>query len=256
MNSLSVSLFQAFGWGFVSASAFLIGALLGIFGSLPHKAIARTMAIGAGLLLAAASIELSIEALKNAAPILVVVVLLSGAAIFSFLNAVLAANGAKHRKRCGQCVAQPSEVERAGSGTAIALGTAIDAIPEALILGVWLSAHGLDAVLIAAITIANFPEALSAAEGMRRADRPVGWILGMWGGIAAMTTVLTGVGFALAGSSSQSSVAILQAFAAGALISMVSETMLPEAVHDTPHYVGLVATVGFAILLLLHAFSA
>lgn len=139
------------------------------------------------------------------------------------------------------------------SGLAIAMGTAMDAVPEALVLGLVLHTHGPDAALIAAITLGNLPEAMSASAGMRMADRSIGWILRLWGLVAVATTLLTGAGFALAGVLSEGSALLLQAFGAGALLAMISETLLPEAADDGLGYSGLVTAIGFAALLLLAA---
>lgn len=169
------SITVATAWGALTASGILVGALLGLFARLRHSAIARSMSIGAGLLLAAASVELAAEVLKIT-PYVGILVLLIGAASFSAGNAWLSAQGAKHRKRCGECVAQPTEAEMPNSGLAIAMGTAMDAVPEALVLGLVLHAHGPDAALIAAITLGNLPEAMSASAGMSAANRSNGWV--------------------------------------------------------------------------------
>lgn len=244
------SVVTAVAWGGVTAAGIMAGALLGIFARLTHGAIARSMSVGAGLLLAAASVELAAEVLK-VAPYKGILVLLIGATAFSAGNAWLSGRGAHHRKRCGECVAQPSEAEMPNSGLAIAMGTAMDAVPEALVLGLVLHAHGPDAALIAAITLGNLPEAMSASAGMRAANRSVGWIVRLWGLIAVATALLTGAGFGLAGIVDDTAALLLQAFGAGALLAMVSETLLPEAAHEGPAYSGLVTAIGFAALLLL-----
>lgn len=254
MNVPTESLAGALWWGWVAASGIVLGAVLGVFGRLQHTSIASTMAFGAGLLLAASSVELAAEAL-DAGPWTAVVTLLAGATCFSLANDVLATRGAKHRKRCGECVGQPTELEQPGSGTAIALGSAIDALPEALVLGLTLRTTGPDAALLAAIALSNLPEAISGAAGMRGAGRRLPWVFGVWGTIAVATTLLTAAGFSLAGVLSNGWAAPLQAFGAGALIAMVAETMIPEAVEGTPRFSGLVAAAGFAALLLLGALT-
>ena len=118
-----------------------------------------------------------------------------------------------------------------------------------------LHAHGPDAALIAAITLGNLPEAMSASAGMRAANRSAFWILRLWILIAVATALLTGAGFALAGVLTEDTALLLQAFGAGALLAMVSETLLPEAAHEGPGYSGLVTAIGFAALLLLTVLS-
>jgi ZIP family zinc transporter len=80
-----------------------VGAVAGSFSRLTHHAIALVMSVGAGLLLAAASLELAAEAIRIAGPMPAVFSLLVGAAALSAANAHLARFGAAHRKRCGEC---------------------------------------------------------------------------------------------------------------------------------------------------------
>lgn len=247
MTSLSSPLF----WGSISVSGIIVGALIGIFAPLTHRTIAATMAVAAGLLLAAATVELAAKAITLTSSLAGgFAALMIGAVGFSWANSVLSSIRAGDRKRCGICVSQPSETSNPGSGNAIALGTAMDAIPEALVLGLTLKTHGPEAALIAAIALGNLPEAISGSAGMQAAGRSVKWILGVWGTVAVGTVVLTGAGFLVAGSLSPSLTAALQLFGAGALIAMVTETIIPEAVHGTPKFAGTVTAVGFAALLL------
>jgi ZIP family zinc transporter len=138
---------------------------------LRHRAIAAFMSLGAGVLLSAASFKVASEALMLAGAAVTTSGIIAGVATFSITNAVLVS--AKHRKRCGECKSQPSETEVPGSGTSIALGTGLDALPEALVLGVSLRAGGPDLALVSAIALANVPEALSGTGRVSRlAHRP------------------------------------------------------------------------------------
>lgn len=251
MSATMTTLSGAFFWGLVSVSGIGVGALIGIFAPLSHRTVAATMAVAAGLLLAAATLELAADAIRLAPSLAIgFAALMVGALGFSGANAALSAAGAADRKRCGECVAQPTEAASPGSGYAILLGTAMDAVPESLVLGLSLHTHGPEVALIAAITLGNLPEAISGSAGMRHAGRSVQWILGIWGIVAAGTVALTGAGFWLAGSLSPGLVAALQLFGAGALMAMVTETVIPEAVHGTPRFAGTIAALGFAALLL------
>jgi len=252
MDSTILDLAAALGWGLVSVAGLAVGAFIGLYGSLKHRSVAATMAVAAGLLLAAATVELAANAIEIAPSAAAgLLALLVGAVAFSCANAALAARGAADRKRCGECVAQPQESLAPGSGLAIALGTAMDAIPEALVLGLTLKSVGPQMVLITAISLGNLPEALSGSAGMLAAGRKPGWILSVWGAVAIATVALTGMGFVLAGSISPGMSAVLELFGAGALIAMVTETIIPEAVHGTPRFAGTVAAVGFGALLLV-----
>ncbi len=171
----------AFCWGLASASGALVGVTLGLVTHLRHRAIAAFMSLGSGVLLSAA--------LMLAGAASTVGGIVAGAATFSIANAALAT--ANDRKRCGECKPQPSEAEAPGSGTSIALGTALDAVPEALVLGVTLRAGGPDLALVIALSLANVPEALSGTAGMRLASRSATYVLILWSGTTLFATAIT-----------------------------------------------------------------
>ena len=239
----------AFCWGAAAASGVLVGAILGLITDLGHRAIAAIMSLGAGVLLSIASVEVASEALMLAGAASTVGGIVAGAATFSIANAALVT--ATDRKRCGECKPQPSEADAPGSGTSIALGTALDAVPEALILGVTLRAGGPDLALVAALALSNLPEALSGTAGMRLASRSSTYVLSLWSGIALGTAAATALAFYFLSDLGPHATAILKAYGAGALIAMAAETMIPEAFHNGPRYSGLLAAAGFAALILL-----
>ncbi len=243
----------ALAWGGVSSVGLLVGAIAGSFSRLPHRAIAMAMSVGAGLLLAGVSLKLAADAVGMAGPMAVAVSLLLGAAVYSASNALLARFGAAHRKRCGECVQQPSEAQRPGSGVAIALGNALDAVPEALVLGIALRDRVVPLALVVAFSVGNLPEALSSAAGMRLAGRSYRYIFLLWTLIAVGATVAIALGYVAFSSLSQAWTPRLQAFGAGALLAMTAETMIPEAFHNSPRFSGLLAAFGFGLLLLIDA---
>jgi ZIP family zinc transporter len=240
----------AMGWGALSSVGLVVGAVLGVFSRLRHRQIALVMSVGAGLLLAAASLALATDAIRTAGRVPAVLSLLLGAVVLSAVNTWLARLGAANRKRCGECTPQPSEAQQPGSGLAIAIGTAVDAVPEALVLGLTLRERAAPLVLLIAIAVGNLPEALSGAAGMRSAGRSPRNILVLWSAIAVGTALTTGAGygaFALLGRSAP----LLQAFGAGALLAMTVETMIPEAFHNSPRFSGFLAVIGFSVVLLM-----
>ena len=103
----------------------LVGAIAGLFTRMPHQPIAMAMSVGAGLLLAAVSLRVAVDAFRGAGPIAAALSLVLGAAVFSAIN-ILERFGAAHRKRCGECIQQPAESQRPGSGVAVALGNALE----------------------------------------------------------------------------------------------------------------------------------
>ena len=183
----------AFCLGLVAASGALVGAILGLITRLRHRSIAAFMSLGAGVLLSAASFKVASEALMLAGAAPAVAGIVAGAATFSIANAALVP--AKDRKRCGECKPQPSEIEAPGSGPSIGLGTTLDAVPEALVLGVTLRAGGPDLALVIALSLANVPEALSGTAGIRLASRSSAYVLILWSGPTLVTAAITALAF-------------------------------------------------------------
>jgi zinc transporter, ZIP family len=252
MPTITADVWAALAIGGVSSAGLLVGAIAGSFAQVRHHRIALGMSVGAGLLLAAVSLKVAVDVIRAAGPLAAAVCLVAGAALFSGSNAMLARFGAMHRKRCGECIQQPNESKHPGSGVAIAVGNALDVVPEALILGVALQERAAPLVLVTALSLGNLPGALSSATGMRAAGRSYTYILVVWGviGIGVATAVAAGyVGF----SSLSAWPLRLQALGAGALLAMTAETMIPEAVHDSPRFSGLLAAFGFGLLLLVDA---
>jgi len=253
MPTSAAEVWTVLAWGAVSSIGLLVGAIAGSFSRIPHHAIAMTMSVGAGLLLAGVSLKVAADAIRIAGPVAAAVSLLLGAALFSASNALLARFGAAQRKRCGECVQQPAESQRPGSGVAIALGNALDAVPEAIVLGIALRNRLVPVALVFAFSLGNLPEALSSTAGMRVAGRSYTYIFLLWSAIAIGAAVATAAGYVGFGSLSESWPPRLQAFGAGALLAMTAETMIPEAFHNSPRYSGLLAVFGFVLLLLVDA---
>ena len=251
MPTNAAEVWAALAWGGVSSVGLLVGAIAGSFARMSHHAIAMSMSVGAGLVLAAVSLKVAAEAIRMAGPVAAALSLLLGAAVFSASNALLAHFGAAHRKRCGECVQQPAESQQRGSGVAIALGTALDAVPEAIVLGIALRDRVVPLALVIAFSVGNLPEALSSAAGMRAGGRSYTYIFLLWNAIAIGAAVAIAAGYVGFGLLSEAWPSRLQAFGAGALLAMAAETMSPEAFHNSPRFSGVLAAFGFSVLLLV-----
>lgn len=243
--------FMAAGWGLLVSLGLIAGAVAGLYSPLRHRGITSILAAGAGILIAAASLDLIASAVRSAGATAAGVALILGAGAFSGANALIAGK-AKHRKRCGECMPQPSESNAPGSGLAIAIGTLMDAIPEAIVLGLETTRMAMPgAGLVAAFALGNFAEALSSASGMELAGRSKRYIFGLWALAALLMTILAGASAAIAGLAPRGTIGLCNAFAAGALLAMVVETMIPEAAADSAPFNGVLAVFGFLALLLL-----
>lgn len=169
---------QAFGWGLLSGSALLLGAVIGYTVALPKRLVAAVMAFGAGVLIAAMAFELMEEAVVRGGFAATAAGFLGGALVYTLVNLALTARGGQHRKRSGG--QQASEEEQEGSGLALAAGALLDGIPESIVIGVSLIEGGaVSLVAVVAVFLSNFPEGLASAAGMKRAGRSKAYIFGL-----------------------------------------------------------------------------
>ncbi|GAA3341720.1 ZIP family zinc transporter [Amorphoplanes nipponensis] len=235
---------QAGGWGLLAGSALLVGAGIGYLTRIPQKVIASIMAFGAGVLLSAVSFELMAEAYEGGGLGPTSLGAIAGAVVYTGANVLLARRGARHRKRSGD--QQPSEDEQGGSGTALAFGALLDGVPESIVIGTSLLAGGAVSVAtVAAVFISNVPEGLSSAAGMRRAGRSRTYVLGLWGGIALISGLAALAGYTVLGGVAPGILAAITALAAGAILTMIADTMIPEAFEKTHLAMGLITLLGF-----------
>lgn len=235
---------QAGLWGFVAGAALLVGAAVGYFVHVPRRLIAAVMAFGSGVLISALSFELMEEAYQRGGFDSTSLGFLGGAAVYTAANYLLSRKGAKHRKRSGG--QQPSEHEDEGSGMAIAVGALLDGIPESIAIGLSMLAGGVVSfVAVAAIFLSNIPEGLSSAAGMKKAGRTARYIFGVWAGIAVLSGLAALGGYTLFRGVSPDTVAATTAVAAGAILAMLVDTMIPEAFEQAHDFAGLIAVLGF-----------
>jgi zinc transporter, ZIP family len=252
-----VAWIEAAGWGGLASFGLIVGALAGLFSPLEHRGIARAMAVGAGVLLATASLDLTITAISRSGALQTALFLALGAGSFSLVNAWLARRGAKDRKRCGGCVQQATESMHPGSGVAIAIGTVFDSAPEGIVLGIETArSGGPQLAVLMAFMLGNFPEALSATAGMDVAGRSRRYIFGVWLAAALFMSAVAALSAAFLLEMPVAAESWIDAFAAGALLSMTVETMIPEATQDAATLNGVLATGGFIALLLLLAVAS
>lgn len=242
---------QAGLWGGLAGSALLVGAWVGYATRLPQRLIAGIMAFGAGVLISALSFELMEEAVRHGDFLPAAIGFVSGAAVYSAANVALARRGAKHRKRSGS--QQPSEAEASGSGMAIAVGALLDGIPESIVIGVSLLAGGgaVSLVAVAAVFLSNVPEGLSSSSGMKQAGRSKAYVFGVWSGIALVSALASLLGYVLFRGVSTGVIAGTMAVAAGAILAMIADTMIPEAVEGSHDLTGLITVLGFLAAFLL-----
>jgi ZIP family zinc transporter len=238
---------QAGAWGLIAGGALVVGALVAWFVRVPQQVVAAVMAFGAGVLISALAFDLVDEAERTGGLVATIIGLLMGAVVYVAANIALTVRGARHRKR-SQRGEQPSERQQSGSGAAIAIGALLDGIPESVVLGLsLLGGGGVGVPVLAAIFISNLPEGLSSASGMKANGRSASYVFGVWGGIAVASGLAGLLGVVILQGASPAVIAVITAVAAGAILAMIADTMIPEAFARDHLYAGLIATVGFIV---------
>ncbi|HET7573759.1 MAG TPA: hypothetical protein VFJ99_01450, partial [Solirubrobacterales bacterium] len=199
------------------------------------------LSFGAGALISAVSFELAAEGIEVGGAGITGLGLGLGALTYYGLDGWIARRQAAGRGRQGRS-------EGSGSGAALALGAFLDGIPEQLVLGINLAAGaGVGVSLLVAIFVSNLPESLGSASDMSAAGRPREAILRLWVLVATVCTVATVLGYLAADAVGGSGKAAIDGFAAGALLVMLIDSMIPDAREDAGRGAGLVTVLGFAV---------
>jgi ZIP family zinc transporter len=232
-------------WGFVGGAALLIGAAAGLWLPASQRTIGLIMAFGAGVLISALAFELTDEAFRRGGTGVVAGGIALGALSFFVADLIVDRRGGEHRKRSGG-------EQAGGSASAIVVGALMDGIPESVAIGVSLvGGGGVGATVVAAVFLSNVPESLSAATGLRRAGHSTRYVLGLWSVVVVIAAVSSLAGYALLGDASPGTIGAIQAFAAGAILTMLADTMMPEAFEHGGAVTGLATVLGFALAFLL-----
>jgi ZIP family zinc transporter len=244
-------------WGLVGGSALVIGAAISFFVALPQRIIAAVMAIGSGVLISAVAFDLMDEAYRRGGLDSTALGFLGGAALYTIANVVLARQGARHRKRSGSNREERQPAAGTDTGLAIAIGALLDGVPESVVIGTsLLGDKGVSATMVAAVFLSNIPEGLASAAGMKASGRSARYIFGVWIAIALISAIAAMIGNAALTGAPPDLIAAVTAVAAGAILAMLVDTMIPEATEATHDYSGLIAVIGFLIAFMLSKLGA
>ncbi len=228
-------------WGLLAGGALLIGAVIGYYFNVSKRVNAGVMAFGSGVLISALTIELMLEAVHQGGFIAAATGFVGGAVIYTAANRILTKQGVKHRKRAGS--QHPDDKDL---GTEIAVGALIDGIPESIAIGLsMLEGGSVSIATVIAIFLSNIPEGLSSSTGMKRAGRSKKFIFGMWTIIAVLSGVAALLGYSVFDAFSPSVIAAITAVAAGGILAMIADTMIPEAFENAHEASGFITVLGF-----------
>ena len=229
-------MFEAGAWGLFAASSLVLGALLSFTGWIRDRPLRLATAFGAGVLISAVAYDLVGEAvLKTATGVSVAAGFVLGSLVFYGITALV--------ERWSS---------RSSQGTGILVGAAVDAIPESVVLGVsLLSGSGVSVAVLAAVFISNLPEGLSSSTGLAAAGHGKVQILGAWLVVVAVSGLVATVSYAALGGAGGDMISFMEAFAAGAILTMLADDMIPGAYLKGDKLPGLATAAGFAVAALL-----
>jgi zinc transporter, ZIP family len=233
---------EAFFWGFVAASSLLVGGIVALRFPVGMRTLGLVMGFGSGVLISAVAYELVQEAVTTAdRGGAVALGLFSGSAVFFVGDALIDRYGGADRKKAAGAAA-------GSSALAIVLGIVLDGIPESAVIGLGLlTGEGVSAAMLSAVFLSNLPEAVAATSGLSRS----GWsgrnVMLLWLGVTIVSALASLAGFALLDGAADDTIAFVLAFAGGAILTMLADTMMPEAFEHGGRLVGVLTTLGFAL---------
>lgn len=245
-------------WGTIAASSLFIGAVLGIVRTWPSALIGSVLAFGGGALIASVSFELAEEGIRVGGPWVVGAGLAVGALAYYLANRAVSSIGSGtwrlHRHR--GVVVHSQDTRREAGGTSLAVGAVLDGIPEQLVLGIGLAGGaGVSASLLVAIFVSNLPESIGSSSDMLRSGSSRSKVTWLWLAVTVVCAASTVLGYLVADLATGQLRGAIDGFAAGALLVMLVDSLVPEAQRKTGNTAGLVTVLGFALAAFLSLLS-
>jgi ZIP family zinc transporter len=226
----------AFLWGLLGASSLVLGALLVALHPIQPRTLGLVMGFGAGVLISAVSFELVEQAAEVSGD-------QGGVALGLFAGTLVYFFGDRYLERH-----EAAEGSTSGAAIGIVLGTVLDGIPESAVLGLTLLETGsIGVAMLVAVFVSNLPEAISATSDLLESGWTHRRALRLWITVALASALAAALGYGLLDGAAPRTVAFVQSFAGGAILCMLTSTMVPEAYERAGRATGLVATLGFAM---------
>jgi len=232
----------AFLFGLLATSSLVIGGIIASRISLKARTIGIIMAFGAGTLVSAVSYELIFEAVKMGKGTgFPAFGLFAGALTFFFSDMLIEKMGAKNHM----------EIKASGKSSLVVpmvLAIILDGIPESIVIGLGIFEGGAVSIaMLVAVFISNMPEAIAGTTGMKTNGWSKGKILMLWGIIALICALASVAGFALFSGVSEEWLSFIQAFAGGAILIVLANSMMPESFEHGKKLAGIFTVLGFFI---------
>jgi zinc transporter, ZIP family len=236
---------QAAGWGAIAASSLLIGAWIALTRPVEKRTLGLVMAFGSGVLLSSVAFELVEEANALAGQLPMAVGLALGAVTFFLGDRAIDGLGAAGMGSVGG-------PQSPGSGLAIVLGAALDGVPESIVLGLsFAGGEGIGIAFLVAVFVSNVPEGIAGTAGLVATGWSRARIVRLWLIVVGASAIAALLGGSLLADVGGIMHAVILAFAGGAILTMLTDTLIPEAYDNAGRSAGLLATLGFGVAFVL-----
>ena len=233
------------GWAGLAAMSLLVGGVAVRLFKPSLRFVAVVMALGSGVLIASVAYDLVEEASPETPIHWLLLALIAGAVVFVLGSRTIERMGGRRRKSPQAAAPENS------SGLAIALGSVLDGLPESLVLGLTVLAGGVSPQLFAGSVLSYFPEGMASSSGLMRSGWRFGSVMKMWGSVVVASAIAGALGPLVLASAPPLAAGVVQSFAAGALLAMIVDTMIPESYEVERNWTGLLVVLGFAGTLLV-----
>lgn len=242
-------------FGFIASSPLLIGCLVSLFANLSQKLITTIMAFGSGVLIATLTFSILIEAFEVTHTVTAMILgFILGGISYGIANAILERKSKRRSSKSGGLVADSKATADISppSGKSLFIGSVMDNIPENAALGITLASGGIiNIAFLVPIFVSNLPEGLASTNDMKYAGLGRRYILILWSAAVVIGTLSTTIGYSVLSNASPPIISISIAFAGGAILVMLGETMIPEAFKRESFGKGVALLGGFVIAVLL-----
>ncbi len=230
-------------WSALATGSILIGMALAYRNLVSQRWTGLIMAFGAGAIISAAAYQLVLGAVaeETGSYYLVGLGIAAGALTFYFADRAVDHMGGADRMDF-------EGAQASGSGTGILLGSLLDGVPESLVLGLSLvHSPQVSLAFIFAVAISNIPQGLGGTAGMLASGWAKRKITGLWLAVCGLSILAAALGYGLGQFFSGATGAVVDAFAAGALLVMLTDSMIPEAFEHGGKETGLFLVIGFGV---------
>ncbi|MDR0911226.1 MAG: ZIP family zinc transporter [Methanobrevibacter sp.] len=274
-----INYLNAFFWGIIGSSALILGAVIGYYLKISEKLIAALSALSAGILSSAVCFELLYESYSYGGFYPVITGFFIGVIAFTTIDYSLHhlnkrylknknnLNIAKYLKNEEKRKKKENISNKLSSflphnyktfnkyqiqSLVTIAGALLDGIPESIAIGLVLIIGGpISMAMVIAVFISNSFEGITSATNMKLGGWNKKFIFGVWIFITIATGLSAMLGYTIFSQTDHHILSFALAIAAGALISMIADVLLPEAYEKTHEFTGFLMALGFLLSFIL-----